>query len=1321
VRRRRTWGLLAAGALALAGVAVLAIVLLTGGDEGGDDQRAAAPPAEPSIPIAGKLRAQVRSKGVDLATDMSAMTPAVRPGDSLVVAMNLVNQGSSTTGGGKPVTVRLPKTPPGVRLAAVNPALDDDAGTGDAGWRCQGDACSYMRVVGNNGQVAPAPIPSGAVMPITATLAVDQNQRAATPNPREGSETEVQLAVEADGDVKPANAQGTIKFRVADGTPSTPNLVAQTETPPVVSPGVKYSATYSVVNAGTRTAGGDGDGPDELDGGVVNLAGLLPPGVASDWEATGNGWSCRDGADPSTPVCTYEADTLEPGEITDDLKLTFTVREDLPQINPSLSPEERARRSRELANTPPGKGPEAMEANFGPDSPTARNWTLVTRGWYDADGGSQVMTASDDKSLGVAPPLGPDLRIDVNPTGTTQVSPGEGVRLPIRVTNLGAQTSSDTVVTIQVPDKFDAPKLAAGEEQWTCDTAARPVRCVLPADKPLAKNASSAFTLTFQVRDSVDPGNAPLAVAIVTEGAQDAMVGQDAPGGSQSSDAAGGGTTETVPYRVMPAPIGSLAPLLYLERSDGQTVQWVNGKAATLNPERPVAVGLSLQNSGRDLAPGRQAHLTIDLPLGVSVVSAKTLPDGEGDLSAPGAPPEQSWECAVEERQLGCTITSRKTIAPDQSLPRLVLGLVGEQADGERRGQAKIKAVMNNAELGDQTIRGEGSFGTEIPAKPKPDLFPNVTVAGNLRAGVQGRLQVTVLNQGDAPTEAPPAVDLPLAKGVEFVGGAGRGWTCTPNGPNDAPRCVSTGALEPGAMTPALLVDVRPTAQAAAQETDLKITAVGSGEGMKYNDEAEVPVTIGRQLQAEIGSPPTTVPEFQPEAKLDGKPIPPRVPLNGTATGSEAEPVSYRWRQLCTTAASVAADRELCGGKLAPKVTWLDLEEGQSEPTTQNAAFSPPRVQGVAGDGGQKLAFELEVSTPSGAVATARATTTVVTNDAPPSPEGREAWMRQNTEYTPQPPATGPVATPVPQNGAPQPTAEPDGTAARRLNQQVRSRSRRAGRDQGSRARRAAAGAQAPGLGPDPDEQPLHPRSDRARREQRPGGRAVGPGGRRDRQARPAHPARNGRPSAALLVAPDRGPPGATRSRGSHAPVPRAQETGTDPRARHGARRRRPRREPDADHRRHRRGRRGAGARTPSHGTPRPLPERGRRYGGARADTARAGREGDRHAAHQVHVAPARPGRHRARAARVAPEPDHPARDARPAHHAADRGGRAGQDRHRRPAVARDQGCGCGPRRAARRGRRGGEAPAGRPRTRQRRAQGAGRGACRARARDRLG
>src|SRR5690606_23586384 len=113
------------------------------------------------------------------------------------------------------------------------------------------------------------------------------------------------LALEAEGDVKPANGLSDVAVRIVDGMPEAPVLVPSADVPPVVTPGLTYTATYRVLNGGSAPAGGDGAPPDGL-GGVVSIAGMLPEGMATAWEADGDGWSCEPGNDESVPVCTYE-------------------------------------------------------------------------------------------------------------------------------------------------------------------------------------------------------------------------------------------------------------------------------------------------------------------------------------------------------------------------------------------------------------------------------------------------------------------------------------------------------------------------------------------------------------------------------------------------------------------------------------------------------------------------------------------------------------------------------------------------------------------------------------------------------------------------------------------------------------------------------------------------------------------------------------------------------------------------------------------------------------------------------------------------------
>ena len=402
-------------------------------DGGSSASRLSAP--RPSVPLRAQLTTPIRSRGIDVVADATSFGRVVGTDSAVVLGVAVGNQGREPTRPETPIRLDVSGLPQGVTAGPMQPAPGDD---GENGWDCS-DAggsdlsCRYMTPKGE-----PAVLDPGALTQATVPLRI-------APGARVGA-TRIRVDASAAGDVQPQRApsqpQPTGRESIESGTGGaerpagagrtpqggtsggaqlasrdavplevrktvrgvraehTPALLLNQSVPQVVSPGVTYDATFSVQNVGGGPAGGPGDAPGGLDGAVA-VERLLPPGLASEWTASGDDWSCSGGAD-QPPSCKWTQSTLALGATTPELTIRFTVRADHP-----TEPIPTARRGR--ATQPPTSGPSAA------------TWRPLTRGWAPArDGGApELVSATTNDSVAVVPPEQPQLGISAS-TGSAK-------------------------------------------------------------------------------------------------------------------------------------------------------------------------------------------------------------------------------------------------------------------------------------------------------------------------------------------------------------------------------------------------------------------------------------------------------------------------------------------------------------------------------------------------------------------------------------------------------------------------------------------------------------------------------------------------------------------------------------------------------------------------------------------------------------------------------------------------------------------------------------------------------------------------------------
>ena len=128
---------------------------------------------------------------------------------------------------------------------------------------------------------------------------------------------------------------------------------------------------------------------------------------------------------------------------------------------------------------------------------------------------------------------------------------------------------------------------------------------------------------------------------------------------------------------------------------------------------------------------------------------------------------------------------------------------------------------------------------------------------------------------------------------------------------------------------------------------------------------------------------------------------------SGSGSGGSGLGLTYRWSQLCTTAASAASHRQ-CRGRTTPAVHWLGLPAGESRPSTGDATFTPPTVSKVT-----PVVIQLAVDDGS-----ARTTTTTTVDVVPPTPADKGLRLDGGTRPV-QAPAPRTATLPLPDPDVP--------------------------------------------------------------------------------------------------------------------------------------------------------------------------------------------------------------------------------------------------------------------------------------------------------------
>lgn len=156
------------------------------------------------------------------------------------------------------------------------------------------------------------------------------------------------------------------------------------------------------------------------------------------------------------------------------------------------------------------------------------------------------------------------------------------------------------------------------------------------------------------------------------------------------------------------------------------------------------------------------------------------------------------------------------------------------------------ETLSNVAQIGvpfgyqDTNASNDRAVAGPLPVRVAPDLAITKTVSGTFVTGGTATYTLTVRNVGTVATSAPITVSDNLHASLQFLRGAGTGWSC--GAVQQAVTCTTTSTLDPGAST-SVQLDARIAGAATGAITNVANVAT-NGDRRPANDTSAVGIFV---------------------------------------------------------------------------------------------------------------------------------------------------------------------------------------------------------------------------------------------------------------------------------------------------------------------------------------------------------------------------------------------------------------------------------------------------------------------------------------------
>lgn len=547
-------------------------------------------------------------------------------------------------------------------------------------------------------------------------------------------------------------------------------------------------------------------GPSSIPG-VVTVTDRLPAGLVYR-SATGTGWGCDYDADTRVVTCTLDAGLSSRGEapridvattvasdvgvstITNIARVSSEIADPDPDNNVSDTPVGVTTRAdvsltKRLSSASPAvAGTDArftlVASNAGPSdaqevtvTDTLPEWmsyrSFTGAGWDCEPNGQDVVCSRDSVSAGGS---APDLVIIARIASGTPVDLPEGTTTLVNQASVDMATDGDVSepVSVDVPVqaradlalvKSASTKAVAGRTMtWAIavsnegpSDAAGPltVRDTLPRFQTYV-SSSAGWDCTADDAPST-PGDGRQSVVCTTD--EGLVKGADAPELEietqiDASAPAGEVTNEATASSSTPGEDGEGEGEVTTTRDADLSI--VKSHAGTGTIGQDLAFTLAVRNDGPSVAD--QVVVTDELPAGLDFVSA------EGT----------DWSCEEVEGAVRCELDG--TLAPSADAPAITVTTT-VRADA-------FPSVTNTATVGsdDPDLTGTDSDDDLVEVDPSATLRLEKEHVGELVVGQEATYRLTVTNDGPTLTPGPLTLTDDLPEGLDFVKGAGDGWSC---------------------------------------------------------------------------------------------------------------------------------------------------------------------------------------------------------------------------------------------------------------------------------------------------------------------------------------------------------------------------------------------------------------------------------------------------------------------------------------------------------------------------------------------------------------
>ncbi|MDQ2700853.1 MAG: DUF11 domain-containing protein, partial [Actinomycetota bacterium] len=399
----------------------------------------------------------------------------------------------------------------------------------------------------------------------------------------------------------------------------------------------------------------------------------------------------------------------------------------------------------------------------------------------------------NDTDQDTASVTGPDFAVSSTHEGNFQV--GKLNQYTLEVRNLGSAPNT-AVVTLEdeLPAGFTVN--AAYGDGWNCATAGSTVTCENPANIAAGQTADP---VTLEVTPSA---------AALPAGETSAIVDNVA---SVTTDVDSNASNNT-----------------------------------TIDPTDVVAVDLALGMNGPEtVAVGEVAEFLVSTGnVGAAVAEAplrviNTLPAGFVARSSGGT----DWTCSSAGRKVNCSYG--QNLAPSEAASELTIrAQAGPAAASDSENRAVVSAEGDVIPENDSA-----SFSTGVNAAPdlEAGLSARTQSGSKFRVGSDGGYNVTVRNNGSAPTSGVTRAAVKLPAGMDFLGvDSGQGWTCEP-GPGPL-ACEFEGVIAPDAISSfGFLAEI---SRDVADSVSAEATVEGEGD---LNPDNDVAVDLTEVARIDLG------------------------------------------------------------------------------------------------------------------------------------------------------------------------------------------------------------------------------------------------------------------------------------------------------------------------------------------------------------------------------------------------------------------------------------------------------------------------------------